>query len=115
MIEEKLDFLIIGDLIDKEIPSNEVKDWLLKYKVISNEKKIILKLVTGFYIKFTTNKVKPLLFEFIRDNVKSNILFPPILCLKLAKTDLILENESLNEFKNYLNDLIEYIIDNEIL
>jgi len=31
LVEERADFLIIGDIISKEIPSLEIQNWLLKY------------------------------------------------------------------------------------
>ena len=83
LVEEKSDFLIIGDIIRKEIPSLEIQNWLHKYWEISNKKKFILKAISGFYVALSDIKVEPFWVEFLHDNVKAEILFHPILSLKL--------------------------------
>ncbi len=42
LVEEKLDCLIIGDIISKEIPSLEIQNWLLKYGEISNNNFLLI-------------------------------------------------------------------------
>ena len=38
LAEEKLDYLMIGDTLIKEIPSIEIQNWLIKYWEISKKK-----------------------------------------------------------------------------
>ena len=37
LVEERLDYLIIGDIISEIIPSMEIQNWLLKYREISKK------------------------------------------------------------------------------
>ena len=113
LVEEKLDFLIIGDIINKEIPSLEIQNWLLKYGEISNQKKFTLKAVSGFYVVLPENKVEPFWVEFLQDNVPAEIVFPPILKLKLNLADISLERTTPGLVKKYSNDFIEFIINNK--
>ncbi len=113
LVEEKLDYLIIGDIIRKEIPSLEIQNWLLKYWETSNKKKITLKAISGFYVALADIKVEPFWVEFLHDNVKAEIIYPPILRLKLDKAGLELENGAFELVKNYSNDFIEFIINNK--
>ena len=113
LVEEKLDYLIIGDIIRKEIPSLEIQNWLLKYWETSNKKKITLKAISGFYVALADIKVEPFWVEFLHDNVKADIIYPPILRLKLDKAGLELENGALELVKDYSNDFIEFIINNK--
>ena len=113
LVEEKLDYLIIGDIISKEIPSLEIQNWLLKYWETSNKKKITLKAISGFYVALADIKVEPFWVEFLHDNVKADIIYPPILRLKLDKAGLELENGALELVKDYSNDFIEFIINNK--
>ncbi|KKL06719.1 hypothetical protein LCGC14_2593230, partial [marine sediment metagenome] len=40
VVEEKFDYLIIGDTISDVIPSLEIQNWLLKYREISEIKNL---------------------------------------------------------------------------
>ena len=110
LIEEKLDYLIIGDNISDAIPSLEIQNWLLKYWELSTKKKITLKAISGFYIATANIKVEPLWVEILHDNVKTEIIYPPILYLKLNKGELALENRVYDIVKEYSNNIIGYII-----
>lgn len=113
LVEEKFDFLIIGDIISKEIPSLEIQNWLLKYGEISNQKKFVLKAISGFYVVLSDNKVEPFWVEFLHGNVPTEILFPPILRLKLNLADISLEKTTPELVKKYSNDFVEFIINNK--
>ena len=113
LIEEKFDFLIIGDIISKEIPSLEIQNWLLKYWEISKKKKIPLKAISGYYVTLPDISGEHSWVEFLHDNVKVDLIFPPILRLKIDKTCLELENGAIELFKDYSNDFIEFIINNK--
>ena len=110
IIEEKIDYLIIGDTISETIPSVEIQNWLLKYGEISKNNNLIVKALSGFYITLADIKIKPLWVEFLQNNITAEIIHPPILHLKLNKTDLVLEKGVLELVKNYSNDFIEFFI-----
>ena len=110
LIEEKVDYLIIGDILSKEVASLEIQNWLLKYWELSNKKKITLKAISGFYIALAEISVEPFWVEFLHDNVKAEKIYPPILRLKQNRKDLTLENGALELVKEFSNDLIELLI-----
>jgi len=114
LVEEKFDFLIIGDIISKEIPSLEIQKWLLKYREISGKKEIALKVISGFYVASADIKNDSFWVEFLHDNVQAEILFPPILRLKLNLADISLERSTPELVKKYSNDFVEFIINNKI-
>ena len=101
--------MIIGDVISNEIPSSEIQNWLLKYKEISNKYDIIVKSVSGSYIAPPEIKTEPFWVEFLQENIKTEMISPPILSLKLKMTELALETDALGLVKAYSNDFIEYI------
>jgi len=110
LVEEKLDFLIIGDVISKEIPSLEIQNWLLKYREISNKNNLIVKALSGFYFAPPDIKVEPLWVESLQENIKAEMIYPPILRLKLNRAKLALENGALEIVKVYCNDFVEFFI-----
>jgi len=114
LVEEKIDYLIIGDVVSDLIPSAEIQNWLFKYKEISKNKNLTIKVISGFYVALTDISEQHLWVEFLQDNVKAKLLYPPILLLKLNKTDLSLENGTLELIKDYCKDLIDFFINNEI-
>ena len=110
LTEERLDYLIVGDVI---IPSMEIQSWLLKYKEISKNLNLTIKLISGFYVALTDIADQPLWVEFLQDNIKAETIYPPILLLTLNKTELSLENGTLELIKDYCNDLIDFFINNK--
>ena len=110
LIEEKLDYLIIGDVHSKEIPSLELQRWLQNYWELSRKKKRVLKAISGFYIALADIRVEPFWVESLYDNVKTEIIYPPILSLKLNSGELALENGVHDLIKEYSNDFIEFLI-----
>jgi len=113
LTEEKFDYLIIGDIISKEIPSLEIQNWLLKFGAISNNNNFIVKLISGFYISSSDIKIEPLWGEFLLDNVKAEIFYPPILQLKVNKADFELEDGIFELIKDYSNYFIEFLIEDK--
>jgi hypothetical protein len=110
LVEERVDFLIIGDIISKEISSLEIQNWLLKYGEITNNYNFIVKAMSGFYITPSDIKIKPLWVESLQENINAETIYPPILRLKLNKAGLALENRALDLVKEYSNDFIEFLI-----
>lgn len=113
LIEEKLDYLIIGDVIKEEVPSSEFQRWLLKFGEISNSRDFVLRCVSGFCVTTPNITVQPLWIKFLEENVKTEMIFPPLLHLKLNLKNLTLENRTLDLVKKYSDDIIEYYINNE--
>jgi len=111
LIEEKFDCLIIGDFSNEAIPSLEIQNWLLKYREISNNNNQIVKAISGFYIAPSDIKIEPFWIESLQENIKAEMIYPPIICLKLNKAGLILENGALEIVKAYCNDFIEFFIE----
>ncbi len=110
LVEEKLDYLIIGDVLSKTIPSLEIRNWLIKYWEISKKHTINVKAISGFYVVLNDSTVEPFWVEFLQDNVDAEIIFPPILRLKVNITGLALEDGALELIKSYSNDFIEFLL-----
>jgi len=113
LVEEKFDCLIIGDAITKAIPSPEIQNWLIKYREVSNNCNLVVKAVSGFYIAPSDIKIEPLWIESLQENINAEMIFPPILSLKLNKAELTLEDGALEIVKAYSNDFIELLIENK--
>ena len=109
LVEEKFDYLIIGDVITKEIPSFEIQNWLIKYREITNNNNLVVNAVSGFYITPSDIKIKPSWVESLQENIKAEMIYPPILRLKLNRADLALENGAYDIVKEYSNEFIEFI------
>ena len=114
LVEEKIDFLIIGDIINEKIPSLEIQNWLEKYRVCSEKSNLIVKAISGFYVSGTENPVDPIWDEFLRENVRTELIYPPILRLKMDRTKLSLEKGALELVKGYSRSFIEYLINREV-
>ena len=110
LVEERLDHLIIGDLISKVAPNSEIQNWLAKFLEISKRKKYHgIKTISGFYVMRDEIKIKPFWIEFLHDNVKNEIIYPPILQLKLNEGELALDNGAYDKVKEYSNEFIDIL------
>ena len=114
LIEEKVDFLIVGDLICEKTPNLELQNWLINYMNISNQKNHVLQLISGYYVKLANITIEPSWIEIIQNNIRSLKKFIPILRLKLDREVLKLDGEADGLLKNYSKGIIEYIIGDEI-
>ncbi|MFW9999733.1 MAG: hypothetical protein ACFE9Q_10845 [Candidatus Hodarchaeota archaeon] len=115
MVEEKLDYLIIGDVIEEEkIPSPEIHAFLVKFSEHCKRNQLIIKSISFYCITSTDVDIKYLWMNFFRENNFSLSIFPPFLQLKLEKGGLTLEKNALKLVKDYSNDFIEYFINNKI-
>lgn len=110
LVEEKLDCLIIGDIINEEIPSLEIQNWLTEYSEISKKNKLTVKTVSGFYISLPRISVEPFWIEFLQEYVNAEKIFPPILHLNFNSAELALEDGALVLIKNYTNEFFEYLV-----
>ncbi|MFX1346007.1 MAG: hypothetical protein ACFFAI_12930 [Promethearchaeota archaeon] len=70
-----------------------------------------MKAISSFYVAKTNMKVEPFWMEFLQTNVKTEIIYPPILSLKLNRTEMVLEDETLNLIKDYSNNFINYFFE----
>ena len=112
LVEENLDYLIIGDNISDVAPSLEIQNWLLKYWEISKKSNLIIKAVSGFYVTLADIQVELSWMEFLQGNVNAEIIYPPILHLKFNIAELVLEDGVLELVKDYTNDFIDFLINN---
>ncbi|MBY8986236.1 MAG: hypothetical protein KGD65_14260 [Candidatus Lokiarchaeota archaeon] len=115
LVEERLDYLIIGDNISNVIPTIEIQNWLVKYQEISKSNNLIVKALSGFYVMLTDISEQSLWVEFLQNNVKTEILYPPILRLKLNRAEMAIEDGALELLKDYSNDVIKFILNKEKL
>jgi hypothetical protein len=115
LVEERLDYLIIGDVKNELIPSMEINNWLLRYWEMAKNNNHIIKTISGYYVTLTDNRVEPSWVEFLQDNVKAEIINPPILRLKLKRGELALENGVYDLVKDYSNKFIEFFINDDDL
>lgn len=109
MVEEELDYLIIGDMISEIIPSVEIQNWVLKYGEISEGNNLSLEALSGFLISLKEMNEDTPWVEFIQNNIVIETIYPPILRLKLDKTNLSFETGVHGRVKEYSNKIIEFI------
>ncbi len=114
LVEEKLDYLIIGDTISDIIPNLEIQNWLLKYGEISKKNSFVVKAISGFYIAPFDIKNEPLWMKSLHENINAEMIYPPILCLRLSNAELALENKAFERVKAYSNDFIEFFIEKKL-
>ena len=113
LVEESLGYLIIGDIIGETIPSLEIQKWLHKYREVSKNENLVIKATSGFYIASIEIKIEPFWNEFLNENINAEIRYPPILCLKLNRAELVLEDGALEIIKDYSNNFIKFFIENK--
>jgi hypothetical protein len=112
LLEERLEYLIIGDIITESIPSSEIQNWVLKYSEHSKNYNLNLKALSGFYITLTDIKDETLWVEFLQKNIYTEIIYPPILRLKLKNTDSPMQIGALEIVKKYSKNLVEFLVNN---
>jgi len=113
LVEEKFDCLIIGDVITKAIPSPEIHNWLIKYREVSNNCNLVVKAVSGFYIATADIKIEQFWIEFLQENINAEMVYPPILSLRLNKKELALEDGALEIVKEYSKNFTRFFIENK--
>jgi len=113
LLEERLEYLIIGDIISEAIPSLEIQNWVRKYGELSKNYNLSLKALSGFYIALTDIENETLWVEFLQENIDTEIVYPPILLLRLKNTDSALQIGALDIVKEYSKGFIEFLINNK--
>jgi len=113
LVEEKVDFLIIGDVIeDEKIPSPELQEWLVKFSELCKKNQLVINSISSYCVNSTEVDVKHIWNNFYRENNFSLALFPPLLQLKMEEGGLTLEKNVLKLIKDYSSDFIEFFIKN---
>ena len=110
LVEERLDYLIVGDVVSGTTLNLEIQNWMVKFWEISKKRNLTLKLVSGFYVILADISIYPLWIDFFQDNVKAENIYPSILRLKLNPADLSLEKGTLELVNEYCNDFIDFLI-----
>ena len=111
LIEEKLDFLIIGDVIRKENFDVEIQNWISTFLDISNKMGQYIKAISGFYVQTSISNNIPSWVEFLQKNLKTTKLYPQIANLRLNISNFTLENDVSNILNKYSKMYIDYILD----
>ena len=111
VIEENIDFLIIGDTITDGVPSAEIQNWLTKYRESSEKQDFIVKASSGFYIVTIDGPDESLWRKSLKKNVKSERFLPPIMQLKVDKTNLVIEKGAIEIVKKFSNDIMDFLIE----
>lgn len=109
IVEEELDYLIIGDMISETVPSVEIQKWVYKYGEISKGANLRLKGLSGFVISINEMNNEKHWVEFIHDLIMTETMNPPILFLKRNKTDLAFKSGVHEIVKEYSRKFIEFI------
>ena len=56
-------------------------------------------------------KIEPFWVEILQENIKAEMIYPPILSLKLNRAELALENGAYDIVKEYSNNFIEFFME----
>ena len=110
IVEEPIDYLIIGDIITEPLPSVEIQYWVRKCGELFKNNKLRLKTLSGVLIMLTKITTDARWGEFIHENIMAETIYPPILCLKVDKPDLAFDSGVHAIVKEYSNKFIEFII-----
>lgn len=115
LFEEELDYLMIGDIISKPILSVEIQNWLHDFWKISKQNNNVIKKISGFYISPIDISIQPLWVEFLQENIKNELIYPPIQQLKVNGADLSSIDGALKLVKDYSNNFIEFLLNDKKL
>ncbi|MFW9824867.1 MAG: hypothetical protein ACFFE4_18140 [Candidatus Thorarchaeota archaeon] len=111
LVEEKLEYLITGDVISDNNPSMEIQNWLLKFFKLVKECNFHVKAISGFYVVLTNNSNEPAWVSLLQENIKTEIIYPPVLRIRLDIEKMALEEGSLELIKAYVNNFVNPIGD----
>ncbi|MFX0075950.1 MAG: hypothetical protein ACFE96_10940 [Candidatus Hermodarchaeota archaeon] len=115
LVEEKIDYLIIGDNTSETNLSLEIQNWLLKFGEISVKSNLIIKAISIFYITSANILVEPSRLEYYQDILNAETIYPPMLRLKFNTVGLVLEDGAFENVKKYSTDFIEFLINKKRL
>lgn len=114
LIEDRVDCLILGDIIDKnELPSPELYRWLMNFAEECKKTEFVLKSISSYYISLTNSELSSLWIKLFRKFNFYIDIFPSILQLKLEGAVLALEENTLQSVKDYSYEFIEFFKNNE--
>ncbi len=113
LIEEKPDFLIIGDVIIENNPSIEIKNWLKNFQKSSDQMQFKLKKVSGFCI---TTSIKARMADWeenIRNSMSFGMISPPFMYFNLNTTNLNLEEGTFNKIRIFSDSVLQIVLEEE--
>ena len=110
IIEENVDFLILGDIICEKPTILELKNWILSYINLLNLKDKKIKYISGFFVTPSDFMIKPVWIDILREYIGEKLMFPPILHLNLNREEFKLENNTSDMINEYCNEFIEFIL-----
>jgi hypothetical protein len=110
IIEENVDFLILGDIICEKSLISELKNWILNYINFLNQEEKKIKLISGFYITPSDLAIKPVWIDLIRDHIGIDLIYPPVLHLNLNREKLKLDNKASNIINEFCKEFIEFTL-----
>jgi hypothetical protein len=110
IIEENVDFLILGDIICEKPTILELKNWILSYINLLNLKDKKIKYISGFFVTPSDFMIKPVWIDILREYIGEKLMFPPILHLNLNREEFKLENNASDMINEYCNEFIEFIL-----
>ena len=110
LVEEHLDYLIIGDIEKEYITDDEIKDWLFEFWNESKNRNQKISGISGFYVVLSESANKPLWIDFLQENLSKEKINPPILRLKLNIKELALEEETTALIKEFADKIIHFYV-----
>ena len=111
LIEDDLDFLIIGDITGEIIPSIEIQNWLVNFSKTMKNHNFQIKNLSVYCIGLTDLNIESLWIEFLQKKLNINNIFPPLLHLKLNESNLSLEGNAIELIRKYTNIFTNNFID----
>ncbi|NHJ20915.1 MAG: hypothetical protein EAX91_08240 [Candidatus Lokiarchaeota archaeon] len=111
LVEEELDFLIIGDDIENNnIPSPEIQGWLDRFSELCNKNKLVINSVSSYLVSSTEIHANNDWINFFRKYKFSLAFFPPVLQLKLKEGGFTLEKNAFKSVRDYSNKFIQFFL-----
>lgn len=111
LIEEKLDYLILGDVIEGDkIPSSNLYNWMVHFSELCKKKGVVLKSISSYCVSSGNFDVVSSWIKIFQEFNLSIVIFPPVLQLNLEKGGLSLEKNVFKSVKDYSNDFIDFFI-----
>ena len=109
LVEEEVDFLIIGDDIEyNNMLSPEIEFWLARFSELCNKKQLVINSVSSYLVCSTEIHANFFWINFFQENKFSLAFFPPVLQLKMDEGGLRLEKNTFKLVKDYSNKFIQF-------
>jgi hypothetical protein len=109
ILEEHLDYLILGDITSNGAPSLDIQKWLSKYKEISEKLEFQISVISGFLILKSEERNNFHWMEFVSDYIMSKVVYPPILSINFKDSKFESEDHVYDVVKEYCFNIIGFI------